>query len=287
MIRNVIVISDTHCGSRFGICPTKFRMDGGSTYECSVPQQKLLKMWTNFWEDWVPKVTKGEPYIVVHNGDALEGMHHDEVMLVSSSLSDQMNIAVQMLRPIVDKCEGRYYQVRGTMAHSGPSCQEEEKLANILGSVKDKNGDSARWQLLLEIGGDVLIHAAHHIGISQSIRHESTAVASELVELYSHCGRWHDKIVDVVVRSHRHRQCEVRIATEKGYGISLVTPGWQMMTPFSHKTMGRITGAQVGGYLIRNGDEDNIYTRFKVWQIGGSTPEISKGGDIVIPQRSS
>jgi len=31
--------------------------------------------------------------------------------------------------------------------------------------------------------------------------------------------------------------------------------------------MGRSSQPQVGGYLIRVGDEDGLYTRFKVWDI--------------------
>ena len=50
--------------------------------------------------------------------------------------------------------------------------------------------------------------------------------------------------------------------------MSIVTPAWQLKTPFVYKLgMGRSSQPQVGGYLIRVGDEDGLYTRFKVWDI--------------------
>ena len=113
-----------------------------------------------------------------------------------------------------------------------------------------------------------LVHFSHGIGTTSSSSYESTAVYKEMVEAFNEAGRWRDEPPDVVVRSHRHRQFETRIATKKGYGISLVTPGWQLKTPFVYRlASGRSSTPQIGGYLIRCGDEDEPYTRFKVWRL--------------------
>lgn len=97
----------------------------------------------------------------------------------------------------------------------------------------------------------------------------------ELVEAYNEAGRWRRMPPDVVIRSHRHRQFEIRIATKSGYGISLITPAWQLKTPFVYKqTLGRATLPQLGGYVIRAGDEDHIYTRFLVQTISNDDTEI-------------
>ncbi len=96
-----------------------------------------------------------------------------------------------------------------------------------------------------------------------------------MVEAFVEAGRWRHDPPDVVCRSHRHRQFETRIATHSGYGISLVTPGWQLKTPFVFKLPGaRAAQPQIGGYLIRKGDEDEVYTRFKVWEMQRPAEEV-------------
>lgn len=267
-IKNVVVISDTHCGCQLGLFPPTFRLDSGGSFRPSDNQKKLWKMWEFFWHEWVPKVTKGEPYVIVHNGDAIDGKHHDSVTQITQNINDQIKIAQAVLEPIVKmpKCAG-YYHIRGTEAHVGKSGQSEEGLAKSLGAIPDEIGNYARWEMWMRING-CLINFSHHVGTTQSAAYESTAPYKEFVEALVDAGRWQNQSPDCVVRSHRHRQFETRVATENGYGISLVTPAWQLKTPHTYRfAMGRAAMPQIGGYLIRHGDEDMLYTRCKVWNI--------------------
>lgn len=268
--KNIIVISDTHCGDQLGLCTDSVLLDNGGYYHPSKLQQKVTKIWDEFWNDEVPKWTKNENYIIVMNGDALDGVHHQAKTQISQNLAIQAKIASGILKPLIDKkkCIG-YYHIRGTEAHVGQSGEEEEKLAKELGSIPNENGNYSRWEMWTRMPNGALIHFSHHIGSTSSSSYESTGVYREMVEAFNEAGRWHDEPPDVVVRSHRHRQFETRIATSKGYGISLVTPGWQLKTPFTYRlASGRASTPQIGGYLIRSGDEDEIYTRFKVWKLG-------------------
>ena len=271
-IKNVIVISDTHCGCKLGLMPPEVQLDEGTIIRQSPLQVKTWEMWNHFWDEWVPKVTKGEPYVVVHNGDAIDGVHHQSTTQVSQNITDQLMIGVDVLKPRIQKAEA-YFHIRGTEAHVGKSGQDEEKLAKELNSSPDELKNYARWELWLRINGS-LIHFTHHIGTTASASYESTAVYKELVEAYNEAGRWGEEPPDVVVRSHRHRQFETRVPTKKGYGISLVTPAWQLKTPFVWRgALGRTGTPQIGGYLIRTGSVDGIYTRFKVWHLDRS-PEV-------------
>lgn len=274
-IKNAIVISDTHIGCKLGLCPPKVQLDEGGYYIPSLLQQKLWTFWQEFWNEWVPKVTKGADYLVVHNGDALDGVHHNAVTQISNNYETQLAIAREVLQPIVDnkKCK-KYFHIRGTEAHVGPSAQYEEKLAQELGAVPDQNNNHARWEMWLKMAG-ALIHFTHHVGTTSSASYESTAVYKELIEAYNEAGRYGDKPPDCVIRSHRHRQMEIRISTVSGYGISCVTPGWQLRTPFTYRMgLGRSSMPQIGGYLIRCNEEEHVYTRFKVWKIDRSAEVI-------------
>lgn len=267
-VNNIIVVSDTHCGCQLALMPPEVLLDNGGIFKQSSLQAKMWNMWLEFWDVWVPKVTKGEPYYIVHNGDAVDGVHHNSVTQITHNMKDQIQIAIDVLKPRIDhkKCVG-YYHIRGTEAHVGKSAQSEEGLAKALGAIPDDKGNHARWELWLNIQGH-LIHFTHHVGTTQSANYESTAVWKEMVEAYTESGRWLQEPPDMVVRSHRHRQFEIKTATKKGYGMSIVTPAWQLKTPFVYKLgMGRSSQPQMGGYLIRVGDEDGLYTRFKVWDI--------------------
>jgi hypothetical protein len=55
----------------------------------------------------------------------------------------------------------------------------------------------------------------------------------------------------------------------------LATAGWQLKTPYVYRIpSGRAGEAQIGGHLIRHGDEDYVYSRFCVWG-GKRTGEIT------------
>lgn len=102
-IRNIIVTSDEHCGCQLGLCPPDVKLDEGGTYKLSEIQEKIWDRWGYFWQEWVPKVTKGEPYVWVNNGDALEGVHHDSVTQITQNIAIQKKIALAALNPIRGK----------------------------------------------------------------------------------------------------------------------------------------------------------------------------------------
>lgn len=263
-INNLIVVSDLHCGCRMGLYPPEpIKVDDGGTYQQSKLQATVWSWWDEFWNEWVPHVTKGEPYAVAVNGDVVDGSHHNSTTQISQNLADQEEIGFRVLRPVYERCEGRMYYNRGTEAHGGQSGVDEERLARRLGCIPDSQGQHSRWLLWARVGRG-LVNIAHHIGTTGSMAYETSAVMKELEQIYADAGRWNREIPDVVIRSHRHRNVEVSILTYKGYAKCAVTAAWQLKTPFAHRMPGgRITEPQIGGTLIRCGDED-VYTRHYV-----------------------
>lgn len=271
-LNNLIVVSDLHCGCRYGLCPPEVQLDDAAIYRHSPMQADIWKRWKIFWGKWVPKVTRSEPYAVVLNGDAIDGVHHNAATQISHNLTDQARIAKEVLRPVIKACEGRYYHLRGTEAHVGASGQQEERLAEELRAIPDKEGRYARWELWIEIGGGIkavngLIHISHHIGTSGALASEVVAIHKELEQAFVEAARWNNRHPDVIVRSHRHRNAETRIQTANGWATACTTPGWQAKTPFVYKIVGgRQTLPQVGGTLVRSGDED-VFTRHRLWNL--------------------
>jgi len=270
-IRNLVVVSDLHCGCQLGLCPPgPIPLDDGGAYTASPLQRKVWAYWREFWEEWVPHVCEGEPYAVCVNGDALDGQPHGNKTPISANVDVQQRIARMVLEPVIEGASA-YYHIRGTEAHVGKSGEQEEMLARSLGAVPNGGGNHARWDLWLRLGRG-LVYLTHHIGTTGSAAYESTAVMRELVDAYTEAARWGEEPPDVVVRSHRHRSIEVRWWTGKGIATSCTTPSWQLKTPFVFRTGGKSSQPQVGGILVRCGD-DEIYTRQRVWPLKRSKEE--------------
>jgi hypothetical protein len=271
--RNLVVVSDTHCGCRLGILhPDGAAVDGGGRYMPSKFQSQMWTLWREFWDEWIPEVTRGEPYDLVHNGDAIDGVHHRSTTQISHNLEDQQRIAEAVLDEQVMRCKasgGTYYHIRGTEAHVGQSGEYEERLARRIGAKPNDENQYARFDLWKRVGTQTkrvrapLVHLLHHIGTTASAAHESSAVNAELTASYVEAARWGREPPDFIVRSHRHRSIAVDLNSSKGYAAAIVTPAWQGRTPFTWKIPGaRISEPQVGGVIIRQGEEEFYYRRW-------------------------
>lgn len=274
-ITNLVVISDTHSGCKLALCPSGVKLDDGGTYNPSKFQRKLAVYWDEFWNKWVPLVTRGEPFDIVHNGDAIDGVHHNSTTQISHNIKDQLRIAELVMKEPIAMCKsggGSYYHIRGTEAHVGKSAWYEEDLAESLGAVPNEEGQYARYDLWKRVGKS-LVHLLHHIGTTSSAAHESSALNAEFTAELVEAARWHREPPDYIVRSHRHRSCSVELETARGYAAAIVTPAWQGKTPFAWKIPGaRLSEPQIGGIVIRQGDEEHYYRR-KVWTFDRSKEE--------------
>lgn len=276
-VNNLVIVSDLHMICRLGLFPGDgftLRLDSGGVYRASRLQSIVWDWWCEFWDEWVPTATRGEPYSVVVNGDAVDGgAHHGNTTHISANPEDQERLALYVLKPIRERAV-RFYMVRGTEAHAGQSGCSEESIARQLGAVPDRDGHFSRYRLRLRVGRG-LVDIAHHIGTTGSMAYETSAIQKELEQIYAGAARWGDEPPDVVVRSHRHTHAETRVHITKRFGgrtvqgiaTSCTTPGWQLRTPFSWKIPGgRRSRPQFGGVLVRCGDEE-VYTRAYVRSI--------------------
>lgn len=75
----LVVVNDTHCGSRLGLCqPDQCRKDA-ELYYTSLVSATIWDWWLHFWKDEVAPLANDavEKYLVI-NGDLVEGRHHRE-----------------------------------------------------------------------------------------------------------------------------------------------------------------------------------------------------------------
>jgi len=262
-IQNLVVISDTHFGSTVGLCPPEFELDDGGFYKPSKLQTALWTLWSDFWE-WAYNVMHGEPFALVHNGDCIDGDHHDTTQIITRNIEVQERMAVEVLKPHVDRSE-LYFHIRGTEAHVGKSGQTEERIAKQLKAVKDSStGKRSRWELWLEFGPE-LVHFAHHIGTTTSTAYESSAVMREMTNAFIEAGQFGQRFPTILVRSHRHRYIEVKVPHCRG----VVTPCFQGRTSFTYR-IDRLRSPMFGGLILRL-KGDGVQIRERIYE--ASRPE--------------
>lgn len=71
----------------------------------------------------------------------------------------------------------------------------------------------------------------------------------ELVAAMVEAGQWGQRMPDVIIRSHRHRYIGLDIPSRIGNIKAVITPGFQLRTPFIEK-VDRMRLPHIGGIII-------------------------------------
>ena len=68
-VNNLVIVADTHVGCQLGLMhPDGAILDSGDPVVPTTLRLKVWSVWEHFWDDWVPRATRGEPYAIVLNG---------------------------------------------------------------------------------------------------------------------------------------------------------------------------------------------------------------------------
>lgn len=252
-IKLAVVLSDLHCGSIFGLCPPEVPLDERNTYRAGPFQQWLWDMWQEVTNQWLPNVIGDDPFVVIVNGDAIEGVHHGTTQIVSPEPRVHRDIARDCLKPLAETCE-HLFIVKGTRSHVGT--MTEESIGVELGAERDcYTGREAWWRLKLSIN-NTSCRFTHHIGSALRSYLEASQLSIMLNEEQIAAARANRPLPRVVGRAHRHRYGEYKNAD----GLCFVTPAWQGATEYVHKVVTTAEEAQVGLVVLdwRNASADSI-----------------------------
>lgn len=247
-MEHLVIVSDGHQGDRAGICPPESVLDLGGRYKIGWLQEIIWEWWGEFRCE-IDQRTKGN-YILLVNGDWLEGDHHRTKNAFSLNLNDQLAAAMVTLGPLARRAKATYI-TRGTGAHAGQSAEWEEAFAREIGAVRDKNSGIYSRPALNLLIEDVLVNASHYIGVSGSTQYESSALMQEATRVFTECARWNRRVPDLIVRSHRHRHLAIPIKRAGGKTTIFTTAGWQLKTPYVYGIAGGgVSTPQIGGSII-------------------------------------
>jgi hypothetical protein len=226
-ITKVVVISDLHIWSTVGLWPEGFvsceQVPIGQN-----PFQKILwDCWMRLWHEDVPKLTGGDPFLLLINGDIVEGSHHKAVQLMSANEDDQFLAVKEVFKPCG---HARAVIVEGTECHTRTL---EHAVASQMDAIPCPNTRRpAHPKLWIDIEGFRLI-ARHHMPGSSALGGDARALKSEFDKEVIAAASVKEPRPDILCMAHRHNPGAYRWP----YGISIVTPPWQGLTRFGWKAV--------------------------------------------------
>jgi hypothetical protein len=228
----VLVVSDPHCGSIFGMLPPDFTTSDDKTVGQNVGQKHLWQCWVDMGQ-----AVAAHPIVaVVVNGDVIDGAQGAQrgTELALPMLADQALAAEMCLRDLRGRLKERakWYFVQGTEYHDSAAGREVESVARGIGAtpyVGPGTGRYSREALDLDVDG-VVLNFAHHISASGGLYR---ATAPDREGVWSALGGKEGKVprADVVVRSHVH--CFTHVEHPSKHVV--VTPCWQLQTRFMRR----------------------------------------------------
>jgi len=260
MKKVITIVSDLHVGSSIGLCPAEgLAMDEGGEYKPSAKQKSVAEAWINFFKLANKIGKRAARRILVVNGDLVDGFHHNTVALATNNIQAQEAGAAAILQRVKQDFD-QIYVVRGTEAHTQPGAQSDERIAESIDAVTTDEGKRSWWQLWLDVDG-MIFNIAHHVGTTSSAAYESSAPMRELVASLVEAAQWGQQLPDVVVRSHRHRYIRVATPSLRGEIQIVVTPGWQLRTPYIER-IDRFRMPHIGGvnFVVEN-NQCQIYPK--------------------------
>jgi len=206
-MKTVVIVSDTHCGSVFGLTPPD--------YFSSFPKYKQMQIET--WNAYLKIVNKWQcPDVLLHNGDMIEGKQRKQggAELITTDRNVQVDMAEECLKRWKAK---KFLATYGTPYHVSEHAEDfEYNVAKRLkGTIEGK--------LFFNLEG-LTFEAKHKIGNSSIPHGKATALLRSMTwTLLNHLTQNEPK-VDVVIRSHVHRFLYI----ETGNQVGIVTPGLQL-----------------------------------------------------------
>lgn len=222
----IVVVSDLHVNSTVGLFPPRFVRDDGA----EVTQNKFQRWLWECWLDFCKTAQACGDYIVVINGDPIQGIHPSrDIQIVVPSKADMLRAGAMVVKPLIHKAR-KTFLVRGTEWHDGTGGEDAEQFGELIGAYVDPDiKQHSHWTLNLELGGKRFAFA-HHTSVT-TVYHATPPAREwrEAKEMFADLGI---AVPDVIVRSHVHRWGFFPDTSGRLY---FTTPGWQLKNAFGFK----------------------------------------------------
>ena len=234
----IVPISDLHSGGSTALFPKRFWQFQHTNHTPTDKQKLMFDHWV-FCANEIKRARKGKRLIVIHNGDAIDGNHHNTFQVVTRQKSEQMDIHIDLMDYFLqtvgfDRRSDQLYYVVGTEVHTNDS---EHLIGEDLGAVPC--GDLFAWdELKLEVNGKRL-WAVHHGPNPGNGANKGNTLRNWLKNNFFNQTSEGAPPPHYVFTGHYHDPCwSMFVARYKGeyHAIhGLISPSWQHKTRYAFR----------------------------------------------------
>lgn len=180
---------------------------------------------------------KDKRLIVVHNGDSIDGWHHQTIDLITHDLDEQAEIHIDLMDEAMralrfDRKKGdKLYYIHGTETHT---LNKENFIAKDLNAEQTPEGRFVFEHLELNVNGRK-IWFAHHGPRRGEGASEGDGLRNWLKRNYWKRTNEKEYIPDVIVTGHTHLAAYNTYVIRDTIVHGLICPAWQEKTRFAYK----------------------------------------------------
>lgn len=261
-------LSDMHSGGSTALFINRQWQDEYQNHTPTERQRRIYEVFEQCME-YAKAKRENKRLIVVHNGDAIEGLHHNSIQVAVMNKKSQAAIHTELMDTFLtaasfDRDRGdRLFYVRGTEVHVED--MENDIAADLGAEPKDPaTGVFVYDHLELNVNGRKVWYV-HHGKDRGKGANEGNTLRNWLRDIKYDCEKVGVEPPDLIFSGHTHTPGYNTFVYRKGDGFNVlhgvICPSWQEKTRYGYKV----------APVERN-------------EIGAVFVEVTAGGDIRIPR---
>lgn len=236
----LLSLSDMHSGGTTALFVNRFWQGKHQNHTPNAQQAEIYKHFEACAE-YGKTARKNKRLIMVHNGDAIEGVHHGSIQAITPIKDEQSEIHIELMDTFLQcvkfdrKAGDRLYYTSGTESHTN---NKEDKIAKDLPTEKNEDGGRV-WDFLeLNINGRKVWYLHHGKGRGSGAN-EGNTLRNWLKDIYWECVKRNIEPPDVVVSGHTHQPSYNTYVIRHNDGFhtihGIICPSWQSKTRYAWK----------------------------------------------------
>lgn len=246
-----VVLSDLHSGSNYALFVNRaWRGEKEASRIPSSKQQSIRKVWEEYAET-VKRARKGKRVRLIHNGDAIDGDHHNSNDICTRSSLNQADIHIELMNEFQKRIGWQrgdeMYYTRGTQTHVN---EFEDYIGREMNAVTD--GEYYVHDLLELNTNGVISWFVHHGPRRGAGANEGNPVRAWLKNIYHEAIKDHTQIPDIVYTGHVHDPTynDYIYREEMNFKVmyGIILPSWQMKTKFAWEKV-PVSKNKIGGVM--------------------------------------
>jgi len=249
----LVVLSDMHSGSNNALFPNRFWEGKNGLNHTPTSRQKAIHQQFTLFADYVRETRKNKRVVLVHNGDAIEGVHHNNIDVCTRDINEQADLHVELMNGFMKSIGWTrgdlLYYVTGTESHTGDI---EDGTASELGAVQAEDGMFVHDHLQLTINDQPVWFVHHGPGAGKGAN-EGNGLRNWLRDIYWDAKKENQEPPAMIFTGHVHQPTyNAYIVNDCGeYRVvhGVICPSWQAKTRYAYK-VAPVARNKIGGVAV-------------------------------------